>query len=120
VSMNKYEAGMLGQQAAESFLVGMNCEILARNYRTRTGEIDIIVRDGDYIVFVEVKYRSGLGYGAPSESVGTAKQKKITRTAMHYIAVNKLDNHDFRFDVIEAVQNNGQVHINHIENAFGA
>ena len=117
--VNKYEAGMRGQKEAEAFLLNNGCEILHRNYRVRTGEIDLIVRAEDYIIFAEVKFRTGLGFGFPSEAVGSAKQQKIIRTAMHYIAVNKLENQDFRFDVIEVIEKNNCISINHIINAFG-
>ena len=117
---NKYEAGMRSQREAEEFLLSKNYRILERNYRIRTGEIDLIARDGDFIVFVEVKYRSGLKFGLPRESVNFAKQQKIIRTALHYISTKKLDNHDFRFDVIEVIEQAESTTINHIENAFGA
>ncbi|MCL2285826.1 MAG: YraN family protein [Firmicutes bacterium] len=118
--INKYEFGMQGQQDAEKFLQAKGYRILKRNYRIQTGEVDLIARDGDYIIFIEVKYRSGVGYGYPRESVGKAKQRRIIKTAMHYIAVNDLDNQDFRFDVIEVLGYDGRVEINHIENAFDA
>lgn len=117
--MNKHAAGLRGQAEAEAFLTARGGEILARNYRTRTGEIDIIVRDGEYIAFVEVKFRAGLSHGFPAEAVGSAKQKKIIRTALHFIAAKGLDNQDFRFDVIEILEQNGRRHLNYIENAFG-
>jgi len=117
---NKYEAGMQGQQDAENFLLKKGYQTLERNYRTRTGEIDLIARHGDYIVFIEVKCRSGVGYGYPRESVGVAKQRRIIKTAMHYIAARGLDNQDFRFDVMEVFAYSEQVQINHIENAFDA
>jgi putative endonuclease len=117
---NKYEYGMQGQQDAEKFLQNKGYGILERNFRVRTGEIDLIARDKNYIVFIEVKYRSGVNYGYPRESVGTAKQRKIIKTAMYYIAVNELDNQDFRFDVMEVLSQGERVTINHIENAFDA
>jgi len=118
--VNKYEAGLRGQKEAEAYLLNNGCEILKRNYRVRTGEIDLIIRENNYIIFVEVKFRAGLNFGSPSEAVGSTKQQKIIRTAMHYIAVNNLENQDFRFDVIEVLEKNNRISINHIENAFGA
>ena len=94
--------------------------VLARNYRIKTGEIDLVVKDGEYIVFVEVKFRSSLGYGYPREAVGSTKQKRIMNTAMHYLHKNKLTNCDIRFDVVEVLKQHGQLYASHIEDAFGA
>ena len=117
---NKYEKGMHGQQAAEKFLQSNGYQIRNRNYRIKSGEIDLIAQKENTIVFIEVKYRSGLSYGYPREAVGWAKQQKIVRTALHYISTRGLDNQDFRFDVIEVLEQSGHMMINHIENAFDA
>ncbi|MCL1883379.1 MAG: YraN family protein [Defluviitaleaceae bacterium] len=118
--VNKYKSGMRGQKEAEIFLENSGYKILHSNYRTRNGEIDIICSFGNVIIFVEVKFRSGTAFGLPRESVGLAKQKKIISTAMHFISVKNLSNSDFRFDVIEVLENNNHMNINHIENAFWA
>jgi len=118
--INNYAFGMLGQQDAEKFLVCKDYKVLTRNFHSRVGEIDLIMQDGCYIVFVEVKYRHGAGYGLPRESVTVSKQKKIIKTALHYIAINKLSEQDFRFDVIEVLGGGGRIEITHIENAFDA
>ena len=115
---NKYEKGMQGQQSAETFLREKGYKILERNYRIKTGEIDLIANHEGYIVFVEVKFRKGLTHGYPRESVTYAKQQKIQHTALHYITAHGLTEHDFRFDVVEVLEQNGQIYINHIENAF--
>ena len=117
---NLHDAGMYGQKEAEEYLLKKGCQILKRNYRIRTGEIDIIALDrgSGYIAFVEVKYRRGLGHGLPREAVTKAKQRHIIRTAMHYISANSLDSQDFRFDVVEVLDRDGQIYVNHIENAF--
>jgi len=117
---NKYQSGMQRQQDAEAFLLAAGYSILERNYRVRGGEIDLIAKHRDYIVFIEVKFRSGVRYGYPRESVGVAKQRRIIKTAMHYIAVRGLDNQDFRFDVVEILAHGEKIKINHIENAFDA
>jgi putative endonuclease len=120
MQINKHKTGLRGQDEAEKFLREKNFAILEKNFRTQTGEIDLIAKHGGYVIFIEVKFRSGLNFGLPSESVGITKQKKIIRTALHYIAANTLDNHDFRFDVIEVLEKGGCVTINHIEDAFSA
>ena len=116
--MNKHEAGLAGQQAAENFLLNKGYEILARNYRLKTGEIDLVAKHGEYVVFVEVKFRTSLSYGYPREAVGHAKQQRIVKTALHYLAQHKLTHSDIRFDVVEVLQQHGQLYASHIENAF--
>ena len=115
---NNYVAGMRGQAEAEAHLVNKGYEILKKNYRLRSGEVDIIAGTGNYIVFVEVKYRKGLSLGYPGESVNAFKQRKIIKTAQHYIMANNLTDRDFRFDVIEVLESDGKTMVNHIEDAF--
>jgi putative endonuclease len=115
---NKHAAGMLGQQQAEDFLCKKGLLILGRNYRAKTGEIDLIAQEGPCIVFVEVKSRSGLQYGHPREAVTAAKQARLLRTAQHYISRHRLTDRELRFDVVEVLTKQGEVHIEHIENAF--
>ena len=117
---NKHAVGMAGQQTAEQFLLEKGLHILARNYRLRTGEIDLVARDGTYIVFIEVKYRTSLSHGYPREAVGYAKQSQIIRTAMQYITRYQLADADFRFDVVEVLAQGGQMRVNHIIDAFSA
>ncbi|MGL4790183.1 MAG: YraN family protein [Anaerotignaceae bacterium] len=111
--LNKVK-GQFGENLAVKFLKKKGYKILETNFSTKTGEIDIIVKHKDYIVFVEVKRRLTLEKGQPSEAVGFRKQQKIINTAKGYIQKNNLYNNDFRFDVIEIVG----TEINHIENAF--
>jgi len=118
--MTKQQAGQAGQQAAEEFLLQKGLNVLARNYRVRSGEVDLIVRDGVYVVFVEVKFRSGVDYGLPREAVGGAKQKKIIDTAMHFLHKHELAESDIRFDVVEVLEHGGQLYVSHIEDAFWA
>jgi len=115
---SNYEAGMIGQQAAERFLLSKGYKILDRNYSNNTGEIDLIAIDGRFTVFVEVKLRRGLSYGYPREAVSSAKQKRIIRTAQSYIASYGLTDSDIRFDVVEVLKQHGVLYASHIENAF--
>ena len=116
--MTKHSIGMQGQEAAKLFLIGKGLTILKENYRLRSSEIDIVAKDGEYIVFVEVKFRKGLSHGLPRESVGRAKQKKIIKAAMHYIQATQETEQDYRFDVVEILESDGKLYANHIENAF--
>lgn len=83
--MNKRAAGSLGEERAADFLRKNKVCILERNYRNRFGEIDIVAKDGNYLVFVEVKYRSNTHYGHPLEAVGFYKQTKIKKMAAFYL-----------------------------------
>ena len=118
--MTKHSIGMQGQESAKQFLTDKGYVILKENYRLRTSEIDIIARDGDYIVFVEVKFRKGLSHGLPRESVGRVKQIRIIKAAMHYIHATQTNEQDYRFDVVEILESDGKLYANHIENAFWA
>ena len=90
--------------------------VLERNYSCAAGEIDIIAKDKDTTVFIEVKYRKNTKKGYPSEAVTELKQKRIIRTAMAYVSENNTDN--IRFDVAEIVEKDGRKYIRYIENAF--
>ena len=116
--MTKHSVGMQGQTAAKQFLADKGFVIIRENYRLRSSEIDIIARDGEYIVFIEVKFRKGLSHGFPRESVGSAKQRKIIKAAMHYIQSTEKTEQDYRFDVVEILEKDGKLYANHIENAF--
>ena len=106
--------GRAGEVKAAEFLKKKGYKILEKNYKTPLGEIDIIATDKEYIVFIEVKTRSGDEYGAPSEAVNLKKQQKYHKTALYYLQRNKKMDEPCRFDVIEI--EDGQ--INHILNAF--
>jgi len=111
---------MIGQHNAEFFLQNKGYQTLERNYRIKTGEIDLIVTIDNYIVFVEVKFRRNLTHGFPCEAVNAKKQHRIIKTAEHYITIRQLVDKDFRFDVVEILEQNGQMYAKHIENAFEA
>ncbi|MEG1311675.1 MAG: YraN family protein [Romboutsia sp.] len=114
--MNNKEKGDFGEFVALKYLMSKGAEILDKNYKIKTGEIDIIAKLNNQFIFVEVKSRSNLKYGYPSESVNNKKIKKITSTAKYYILKNNLHNESIRFDVIEIYLNDKK--INHIVNAF--
>ena len=111
--------GVFGENLAVKLLESKGFEILERNFHSRFGEIDIIARDAEYLIFAEVKTRSiGASLGAPREAVDKAKQQKIIRTALHYLQNSNLPLQP-RFDVIEVYLTPGAKHkIKHIQNAF--
>lgn len=100
--MNRRKTGAQMEEMAASFLVQNGVRILARNYRVRQAEIDIVGMDGNALVFIEVKARQGSAGGMASEAVGEAKQKKICRCADHYMLENHIDpwSQQIRFDVV--------------------
>ena len=106
--------GRAGEIKAAEFLKEKGFKIIETNYKTHIGEIDIIAMDKDTIVFIEVKTRSGDGYGAPSEAVTQKKQEKYYMVASEYLQRKGNLCALSRFDVIEI--ENGQ--INHIIDAF--
>lgn len=95
--------GEIGEEAAVKYLLQHHYKILERNYRCKSGEIDIIAQDGQYIVFIEVKTRRNTQYGLPSEAVNYYKRRKIIQTARHYLAYKHKFSEDVRFDVIEVL-----------------
>lgn len=113
---NKRSVGRKYELLAFEYLQKKNYEILEQNFQNRYGEIDIIAKDGDILVFVEVKYRASNRYGDPLEAVHPAKQKKISRVAFgYYNSSIKAKGLSCRFDVIAVY---GNERIVHIENAF--
>ena len=97
---NHRKTGTRYERIAGEYLKSKGYEILEYNYRSRTGEIDIIARDGEYLVFCEVKYRSSDKKGHPAEAVNPAKQRTISKSALCYMAVNGIDEVPCRFDVV--------------------
>ena len=92
--------GKRGEDLACDELAGRGYAILERGYRTRSGELDIVAKDGEYFVFVEVKARQGDGFGAPEEAVNELKQRKLVWMATDYLARHGLGDVPCRFDVV--------------------
>lgn len=112
---NKRKIGGEKEELAVGFLKEKGVRILDRNYYFPGGELDIIAKDGEYLVFIEVKYRKSLQYGFPTEAVTVSKQKKIILGARKYRYEHKISSGvPCRFDVISICGNE----IEHIENAF--
>ena len=112
------EKGNYGENLAVKMLKKRGYKIIERNYKNLIGEIDIIAEDGEYTVFVEVKFRSDISKGRPVEAVDYRKQKKIVLVAKEYISSHKIWGRNFRFDVVEVLNGNppmGKI----IRNAFG-
>ncbi|MCM1496934.1 MAG: YraN family protein [Clostridium sp.] len=112
---NKRQLGARIERLVKAYLTDHGFVILEMNYRCRQGEIDIIAKEGDYYVFVEVKYRNSGKYGFPAEAVGTSKQKRISRAAQHYLYHQGLGEFTpVRFDVASVFGDE----ITYLRNAF--
>jgi putative endonuclease len=99
--MNKREVGTAYEKKAGEFLEKQGLRILCRNFRNRYGEIDIVAKDGEVTVFVEVKYRKDTSKGMPEEAVDFRKQQRICRVADYYRMMHHMgDFSPVRFDVV--------------------
>lgn len=113
---NKRTIGTQTERIAADYLKEKGYTILEVNYRNRFGEIDIIAKQGETLVFAEVKFRSTETFGNPMEAVSYAKQRKISKTALYYYAGHGYkESVPCRFDVI-AIYGDGR--LEHLENAF--
>jgi putative endonuclease len=112
--------GRRGEDLAHRLLQREGCYVLARNYRTpsATAEVDIVARDGDTLVFVEVKTRSSAEYGSPESAVDTEKRRKIVRGAEHYLRRTDARNCPVRFDIVSVLFESSGAKLHHLRDAF--
>ena len=113
--MNKRKFGTIGEKIAQKYLENNGYEIIEKNYYTKMGEIDIIAKKDNYIIFVEVKTRTSEKYGKPSEAVNKIKKLHMKRSAGIFLKENNFSKYVIRFDVIEVYMINGKCEINHIK-----
>ena len=111
---NRRQIGMEYERIAGEYLQSQGYEILEYNFHCRFGEIDIIAKQGEYIVFIEVKYRSSERYGEPLEAVTKGKQRTISKCAQSYLYKNRMWDMPVRFDVVGMRENDIEV----VHNAF--
>ena len=100
MTFERLNLGKTGEEIAVAALEQRGYAILACRYRTRHGEIDIVALDGVTTVFVEVKARATAAFGTAAEAVGRAKQRRLARMAIDYVAKNNLVDQPCRFDVV--------------------
>jgi putative endonuclease len=115
----KDAVGRFGEDVAAQFLHDAGLTILARNWRCREGEIDIVARDGEVLVFVEVKTRSSARFGDPAEAVDAVKAARVRRLAVRWLA--EQDERywpQLRFDVVAVLRGGGRPTVRHLEAAF--
>ena len=108
--------GQQGEDLALRHLRRHGLRLLRRNYRSRWGEIDLVMNDGDVIVFVEVRLRARSRYASPAETIGRQKRRRLTLTAQHYLQSEK--NGRARFDVIAITTTDNDTDIEWIKDAF--
>ena len=106
--------GVAGEDLATAWYVGHGCQVLARNWRCREGELDLVVRDGRSIVFCEVKARSSLAFGSPLEAVTPSKQRRIRVLATRWLQEAAVRPGPLRFDVVAVLD--GEVEV--VQGAF--
>ena len=113
------DLGRHGERVAVAFLTDAGLRVLDRNWRCRDGELDIVARDGDALVFCEVKTRRGAGFGHPVESVTPRKQRRLRVLAQRWLAAHDEHAPDLRFDVVGVlVQPTGPAKLRHLPAAF--
>ncbi len=115
------EAGAEAEDAACAFLEERGVRVVQRNFRARGGEIDVVAREGDTLVFVEVRFREGEEFGAPEETVGSAKRRMVITAAREYLRrVPPSSWKEARFDVVAVVGTGPRSVIRHYPGAFDA
>ena len=114
----KKELGNIGEQIAVEYLEKNNYQILKRNFYCKQGEIDIIAKDKNEYVFIEVKTRTSKQYGNPVDAVTNIKQRHIWKSTKYYVYINKLENAYIRFDIIEILKKENKFYLHHIKNAI--
>jgi putative endonuclease len=120
MSRSRVALGKIGEDLACRELQRRGYAILARRYRRRTGELDIVARDGPTVVFIEVKAREGRKFGDAVDGVTGLKRRRITRVALEYLVRHRLTDCPCRFDVVSVHMENEQPVIELYQNAFSA
>jgi putative endonuclease len=119
VTRETVAVGSYGERLAVAHLVEQGMVVLARNWRCRAGEVDIIARDGPAIVFCEVKTRRGFWFGTPVEAIGWDKAGRLRRLAAEWLATTGVHAPEVRFDVVSVLpQPRGAARVEHLRGAF--
>jgi putative endonuclease len=121
MSNSGYQLGQQGELIAEQYLTQKGFKIVSKNFHSQQGEIDLIAKDGEFLVFVEVKNYSFRSLGSPLGAIRKSKKESIIHAAQTYLYKNGIKNTNCRFDVISIYRKyNGQTVIDHIKDAFYA
>jgi putative endonuclease len=118
--VERHVFGKEAEDAAAQFMESEGFTVRARNVRCMGGELDLVVERGNLICFVEVRMRSSVDWGDPSLTVGRTKQQRVVRSAMRFLASERIAERNIRFDVITVVGRGPFARLEHIPNAFDA
>ena len=111
----RHEIGKIGEDLATKYLENLGYTIIERNFVAMQGEIDIIAKDKEELVFIEVKTRTNTLYGKPIDAVNEIKQKHLISTTKYYLYSKHLENEFVRLDVVEVYLREGLYRVNHIK-----
>lgn len=113
-----HELGRIGENIIADYITKLGYKVVERNFACNQGEIDIIAKDKEELVFIEVKTRTDISYGEASEAVTNTKKRHLINSIKYYIYKQKLENQPIRIDVAEVYINKGKVKVNYIKQAI--
>ena len=113
-----HELGRIGENIIADYITKLGYKVVERNFACNQGEIDIIAKDKEELVFIEVKTRTDISYGEASEAVTNTKKRHLINSIKYYIYKQKLENQHIRIDVAEVYINKGKVKVNYIKQAI--
>ena len=113
-----HEIGRIGENNIADYITKLGYKVVERNFECNQGEIDIIAKDKEELVFIEVKTRTDISYGEASEAVTNTKKRHLINSIKYYIYKQKLENQPIRIDVAEVYINKGKVKVNYIKQAI--
>jgi len=118
LTRERLELGERGEALAFEKIKRLGYSNIIRNYRCRLGEVDLVAKDGDVLVFIEIKTRKGRPLGFAKEAVNARKRKQISKVALNYMKTNNCCDVSARFDVVAVSMGSGPPQIEVIKNAF--
>ena len=113
-----HELGRIGENIIADYITKLGYKVVERNFECNQGEIDIIAKDKEELVVIEVKTRTDISYGEASEAVTDTKKRHLINSIKYYIYKQKLENQPIRIDVAEVYINKGKVKVNYIKQAI--
>ena len=113
-----HELGRIGENIIADYITKLGYKVVERNFACNQGEIDIIAKDKEELVVIEVKTRTDISYGEASEAVTDTKKRHLVNSIKYYIYKQKLENQPIRIDVAEVYINKGKVKVNYIKQAI--
>ena len=113
-----HELGRIGENIIADYITKLGYKVVERNFECNQGEIDIVAKDKEELVFIEVKTRTDISYGEASEAVTNTKKRHLINSIKYYIYKRNLENEFIRIDVAEVYINKGKVKVNYIKQAI--